>query len=195
VTDQPGPEASGEDRRLVERIAAGERAAESELAERFDRRIHVMMAVRTRDREAARDLAQEALIAVLNSLRKGQIRDPERLSAFVYGTARNVLNNHFRQRQQRPAAVELTPDVASFLPEDELEGAERARALREGLGQLDRDDRAVLVMTLVDDLKPGEIARRLGLSPEVVRTRKSRALKRLTDHVRRALHPEAFRRS
>lgn len=189
MTDQPGPEPSGEDRRLVERIAAGERAAEAELAERFDRRVNVMMAVRTRDREAARDLAQETLIAVLSSLRKGQLRDPERLAAFVYGTARNVLNNHFRQRQQRPAAVELTPDVASFLPEDELEGAERTRALREGLGQLDSDDRAVLVMTLVDDLKPGEIARRLGLSPEVVRTRKSRALKRLTDHVRRSLQP------
>jgi DNA-directed RNA polymerase specialized sigma24 family protein len=39
----------------------------------------------------------------------------------------------------------------------------------------------------VDDLKPGDIARRLGLSPEVVRTRKSRALKHLTEHVRRAL--------
>ena len=178
---------AGEDRRLVERIAAGEPAAEAELAERFDRRVRIMMAVRTRDRDAAQDLAQETLIAVLGALRKGQLREAERLSAFVHGTARNVLNNYFRRRQQQPAAVELSPDVASFVPPDELEGDERARALREGLRQLEPADRAVLMMTLVDDLKPGEIARRLGLSSEVVRTRKSRALKRLTEHVRRAL--------
>jgi RNA polymerase sigma-70 factor (ECF subfamily) len=174
-------------RRLVERIAAGEPAAEAELAERFDRRIRVMMGVRTRDRDAAQDLAQETLIAVLGALRKGQLREADRLSAFVHGTARNVLNNYFRRRQQQPPAVDLSPDLASFVPEDELESGERARALREGLRQLEAADRAVLVMTLVEDLKPGEIARRLGLSSEVVRTRKSRALKRLTEHVRKVL--------
>jgi RNA polymerase sigma-70 factor (ECF subfamily) len=184
----PGPDADVERlRSLVERIAAGESAAETELAERFTGRLNVMMAVRTRDRDAARDLAQEALIAVLAALRKGQLRDADRLAAFVHGTARNVVNNYFRQRQRQPVSVELTPEAAWFVPEDDLESAERARALRAGLAQLDTDDRAVLMMTLVDGLKPGDIARRLGLSAEVVRTRKSRALKRLTEQVRAAL--------
>jgi DNA-directed RNA polymerase specialized sigma24 family protein len=35
------------------------------------------------------------------------------------------------------------------------------------------------MLTLVDGLKPGQIAARLGLGEEVVRTRKSRAIKRL----------------
>jgi RNA polymerase sigma-70 factor (ECF subfamily) len=187
-----GPDADADAarlRRLVERIAAGEPAAEAELAERFDRRLQVMMAVRTRERETARDLAQEALIAVLAALRKGQLREADRLPAFVHGTARNVLNNYFRQRQRQPLAVELTPEAAWFVPEDELESGERARALRQGLAQLDVNDRAVLVLTLVDGLKPGDIARRLGLSAEVVRARKSRALKRLTEQVRGVLGP------
>jgi RNA polymerase sigma-70 factor, ECF subfamily len=186
--DRSGPDGERERlRQLVERIAAGDPAAESELALRFDGRLRIMMAVRTRDREAARDLAQEALIAVLGALRKGQLREAEKLPGFVHGTARNVLNNYFRQRQNRPTPVELTPEAASFVPVDEVEGEERRRALRDGLEQLDQQDRAVLVMTLVEDLKPGDIARRLGLSAEVVRTRKSRALKRLTEHVRAAL--------
>jgi RNA polymerase sigma-70 factor (ECF subfamily) len=185
-----GPDADAERLRgLVERIATGEPAAEAELAERFGRRLQVMMAVRTRDREAARDLAQESLIAVLAALRKGQLREPERLAAFVHGTARNVLNNYFRQRQRQPVSVELTPEAAWFVPEDEVESGERARALRGGLAQLEANDRAVLVMTLVENLKPGDIAQRLGLTAEVVRARKSRALKRLTEHVRRVLSP------
>ena len=185
-------EAGGEDlRQLVERIAAGDPAADAELAGRFHPRILVMMTVRTRDRDIARDLAQESIIAALGALRKSQLRDPERLGGFVYGIARNVLNSHFRQRQAQPAAVELTPESATFVPEDDVVSAERERALRQGLAQLDADDRSVLVMTLVDNLKPGEIARRLGLSPEVVRTRKSRALKRLTEHVRRVMGMKA----
>ena len=39
-------------------------------------------------------------------------------------------------------------------------------------------------MTLVDGLKPGEIAAELGLTSEVVRTRKLRAIKKITDFVR-----------
>jgi RNA polymerase sigma-70 factor (ECF subfamily) len=195
VTDQPGADHRVEDLRgLVERIAAGDPAADAELAHRFDQRIQVMMTVRTRDRETARDLAQESMIAALGALRKNQLREPERLAGFVYGIARNVLNNYFRRRRAQPPAVELTEESASFLPEDDLESGERERALRQGLGQLEADDRAILVMTLVDDLKPGEIARRLGLSSEVVRTRKSRALKRLTEHVRRVLGMKAVGR-
>jgi RNA polymerase sigma-70 factor (ECF subfamily) len=195
-TDRIGPDGEPERlRRLVERIAAGDAAAESELAVRFDGRLRAMMSVRTRDREAARDLAQEALIAVLGALRKGQLREPARLAAFVHGTARNVLNSYFRQRQGRPAAVELTPETAWFVPADEVESEQRTRALRDGLDRLDQDDRAVLLMTLVEGLKPGEIARRLSLSAEVVRTRKSRALKRLTEHVRRAMGMNAIGRA
>jgi RNA polymerase sigma-70 factor, ECF subfamily len=192
MTDHAGSDPEAEElRRLVERIAAGDSEADAELAGRFHQRVLVMMTVRTRDRETARDLAQESMIAVLGALRKGQLRDPERLGGFVYGIARNILNSHFRQRQSQPAAVELTAESAAFVPEDDVESRERERALRQGLAQLDADDRTVLVLTLVDDLKPGEIARRLGLSPEVVRTRKSRALKRLTEHVRRVLGMKA----
>lgn len=187
-TERIGPDDDRELlRRLVERIAAGDPAAESQVVERFDARLRTMMAVRTRDREAARDLAQEALIEVLGALRKGQLREPDRLPAFVHGIGRNVLNNYFRRQQGRPAPVELTPESAWFWPDDEVVSGERTRALREGLARLDAADRAVLVMTLADGLKPREIAGRLGLSAEVVRTRKSRALKRLAADVRAAL--------
>jgi len=40
-------------------------------------------------------------------------------------------------------------------------------------------------MTLVDGLKPGEIAARTGLTSEVVRKRKSRASKKLQEVIRK----------
>jgi DNA-directed RNA polymerase specialized sigma24 family protein len=40
-------------------------------------------------------------------------------------------------------------------------------------------DRRILAFTVVDGLKPAQVAQELGVSAEVVRARKSRALKRL----------------
>jgi RNA polymerase sigma factor (sigma-70 family) len=65
-----------------------------------------------------------------------------------------------------------------------VEHAERRQQVRDALKRLARDDRRILLFTLVDGLKPGEIAPRLGLTDEVVRARKSRALKRVIEFVR-----------
>ena len=57
--------------------------------------------------------------------------------------------------------------------------------VRRALGILDPTDRRILLMTLVEGLKPGEIGVRLGLTSEVVRARKSRALKKTIDRVKK----------
>ena len=138
---------------------------------------------RTRDPEAARDIAQEVLIAVIAGLRAGQLRDADRLPAFIYGTLRNVLNNSFRSGRRRPRTEPVQPEHVIVVPPDPVLEAERARLVRRALGTLSRDDRRIVVFTLVDGLKPGEIARRMGMTDEVVRARKSRALKRIVDSV------------
>ena len=72
----------------------------------YRRGVFVIAVARTRDREAARDLTQEILIAVLKALREGRLRDSEKLSAFIQGTARNLINNYLRTKV-RHAEVEL----------------------------------------------------------------------------------------
>ena len=72
----------------------------------------MFVSVRTRDREFARDLAQDVLMHVLTALRDGQLRDQERLAAFVYGTARNVMNNYLRTGRQRRTEP-LDPEFAA----------------------------------------------------------------------------------
>jgi RNA polymerase sigma factor (sigma-70 family) len=167
---------------LAGRIAAGDPAAETELVTRFAPRVRVMALVRTRDIDIARDLTQETLLAVLKALRKGQIREAERVEAFVAGVARNIINNH-KRRTRRRAEVPLDDqgDVVAVSSNGVHEEAERRRLLAAALTELSTADRQVLLLTLVDGLKSGEIARKLGVSPDVARTRKSRALKRILD--------------
>jgi RNA polymerase sigma factor (sigma-70 family) len=164
---------------LVSRLAQGDPAAEAALAEQFAPRMRAMMLARTRDAELARDLAQDALIALLQALRQGQLRDHERLPAFAHGIARNIVNNHFRTRQREPQSQELLDDMAVINPGDDREEEERLTLVRRGLADLSASDREILRMTLAEGLKPGEIAEKLGLTAEVVRARKSRAQKRI----------------
>lgn len=169
---------------LAERIRAGDAAAEEQVLAFFDGRVRLMLLARTRDRDLARDLTQEVLLAVLEALRAGRVRETARLGAFVHGTARNVLSGYFRARQQSAGTVPIEEAHAAADPIAELEEASRRRLVQRALGELAEVDRQILSLTLVDGLKSGEVAERLGLGGERVRTRKSRAVKQLVERLR-----------
>jgi RNA polymerase sigma-70 factor (ECF subfamily) len=172
-----------EQRALAARVHSGESSAEDELVRLFRDRVVFLALSRTRDPEAARDVTQEVMLAVVRALRNGTLREGERLAGFIYGTARNLINNYLRSRSRRR---EDPIDAAGDLPAATEPGhdTERSAFVRRALDALDRTDRAILSLTLVEGLKPGEIAARLGLTPEVVRARKSRAIKKITERVK-----------
>lgn len=163
--------------RLTERIRSGEGAADEELAIRFHHKAFLMALARTRDREAARDLAQETMLVVLRAVREGRVLDPGRLAGYVCGTTRNLVRDHLRSRQPRnDPGVPDPPPVPD--PEQEAERSERQFLVRRVLRSLPGADQLVLLLTLVDGLAPAEIAERLGIRPDAVRQRKTRALRR-----------------
>lgn len=171
-------------RNLAERIRRGDASAEAELVREFTQRIFVMCVVRTHDREAARDLVQDVLMAVITAFRKGQLHDTDKVAGFVHGTARNLINNHLRGESQRPRLEPISENLSQASMVKELEDAEQVRQVYQALEHLGQEDRKILLMTLVEGRKPGEIAAGLGLTSEVVRTRKLRALKKVADFVK-----------
>ena len=183
----PLPSDTKDLRDLVDRIRQGDTEAETELVRQFTYRIFVMSFVRTRDREAARDLVQEVLMAVIGALRKGQLQDPEKLPAFVHGTARNLINNQLRNETQHPALEPLPDELYQDCIVEQLEDAERVRLVHQALEQLGQEDQTILWMTLVEGRKPGEIAAILGFGSDVVRTRKLRALRKVTEFIQKKL--------
>jgi RNA polymerase sigma-70 factor, ECF subfamily len=170
---------------LSERIRTGDPSAESELVHAFSQRIYVMAVVRTRDAEAARDLVQEVLIAVLQALRNGTLHEADRLPAFIQGTARNVVNNYLRTRSKHPAHVPISPELSASTAPKQVDTAGRTQLMRRALVRLGVLDRKILLLTLVDGLKPAEIAGQLGLKPDVIRTRKSRAIRKVTECIKK----------
>ena len=168
------------DQSLADRIRHGDPAAEAEFVARFYRRVLVMAQVRTGDQQVALDLAQEAMVGALEALRQGRLNSHQHVAGYVYGTARNLINNHFRRSKSRPPDEVLGEHTGTNADPERLTAErERLELVERALDQLRPDDREILRMTLVDGLKSGEIADRLGLASEVVRKRKSRAVSRL----------------
>lgn len=169
---------------LAARIAEGDAAAESEFVSAFAPRIYMMGMVRIGDRETVRDLVQEVLISVICAVRKHQLQDAEKLPAFVAGTARNLINGFLRKKSRRPREEPLPPDFERAITDSEELDLGQRRILEIALKALNEDDRQLVAMILTDGLSPRQIAAKLGVTAEVVRTRKLRAVRRLAELVR-----------
>lgn len=177
------PMATSDTANLVARIHYGDREAEQTVMQEYQRAILRIATVRTRDPEMAKDLCQEILIAVLKALRVGGLREEEKLSAFIHGVARNVINNYFRCRARR--AEEELSDVEEKLADpadavERFENDERRLLFRRELQRCSMMDQKILLLSLVDGKALTEVAEEMGISYEAARTRKSRAVRRLT---------------
>jgi RNA polymerase sigma factor (sigma-70 family) len=165
---------------LAERIRTGDPGAEDEFVGIFHRRVRAFVLANSAGEGLAEELVQETMWAVIRALRQGRVQQTEQLPAFVWGTARNLLKDRFRL-QARDKTTPLPPDTDFPSPTRDREDFERRHAARQAIATLEPHERAVLLLGLVDGLSPDEIAQRLGILPDAVRQRKSRALKKLTE--------------
>ncbi len=172
---------------LAERIRRGERSAEEILVNRFYPRVYAIALVRIREPEEARDLAQEVMLTVLRALREGKLRDQSGLAGYICTAARNRVNQFLRSRSvERSTDPAPEPVLERFDPEARLLEAERRRLAHSAIRRLRSTDREILRLSLVEGLQPKEIASLLGLKPEAVRKRRSRAVQRAREEIRKA---------
>lgn len=173
------------------RIQSGDASAENEFASAFKRQVFVVLLGRISDQETCRELTQDVLLAVLQAIRDGKIREPEKLPGFMHGVVRNIANNHLRRKTEAPVWIELDETALWVDAEEEAEMADRKRLLNEALMQLEPDDRRILALSIVEGRSAPEVAAALGLSPDAIRQRKSRALRRVGDVLRARLSRSA----
>jgi len=170
--------------RLALAIGTGDPGAEREFALRYLPRVRAMLLARSRNADVASDLLQDVMIEAICALRRGQLREASKLTAFVLAIARNVLNSHFRVAARQPESLEFPdnlPDLTAA--SDDVENAQRSNLAMRAIAGLHPTDKAILQLTLVEGLKPGLIAEKLRLSPDVVRQRKLRATRRVVEFV------------
>jgi RNA polymerase sigma-70 factor, ECF subfamily len=154
---------------LVRRICAGDRQAEAELVERYGR--GVMMIVRRAARNAAvsDDLYQDTFRIALEKIRQGDLRDSEKLSAFICSVARNLVIEYFRRTARHDSLTEIAeadrPQYAAPNQLDALLQQEKAAIVRQVIDELPTDrDRQVLLRYYIEEHEKEQICADLGLT-------------------------------
>jgi RNA polymerase sigma-70 factor (ECF subfamily) len=154
---------------LVERIRAGERNAEQELVERYSRGVSFVIRQLASDRDAVEDIYQETFRLVLEKIRAGAVRDPERLSGFIASSARNLVIEQFRRvsRRREREEPEAGQPIASPAPSqlDHLLREEKSSLVRRVLASLPSDrDRKILYRFYLADEDKDEICAGLDIT-------------------------------
>ena len=165
------------DELLVLRTQSGDVASLDVLARRWHPKLLRHAVHLTGDREGGSDVAQEAWVAIVRSLRR--LQDPGRFRAWAYRIVTRKASDWIRSRVRRRR---LNDRVAAEPVEAEVEsssaGAEVAQ-LRTVLAKLPADRRALLSMFYVEGMTVGEISEALSIPDGTVKSRLFHARNRL----------------
>ena len=170
-----------EDAELVRRIGSGnDSEAEAELFRRMAPRIRLYGLRHLRNASATDDLTQQVLITMLEALRAGRLRQPQKLASFALGTCRMTVLDLRRgtQRKRRlleEFGVELLPPAPPFQPHLDHEKLTRC------VQNLKERERTVVVMTFYDERTGADLAGLLGVSEANVRVIRHRAIRELRE--------------
>ena len=156
-------------RQLVDRIRRTDRDAERILVEGYGRAVAMILRRASSQAEVVQDLYQETFRLVLEKLRRGDIREPEKLAAFIAGIARNVSSDHRRReiRRKTDAASDFLAHVPDTAPGQlgRLLRSERAALVRETLAELPTErDRQLISSFYLAEQDKESICAELGLS-------------------------------
>jgi len=167
---------SRSDRDLIEGILERDEGAFNVLYERYFRRVYNFAYSRMRNRADAEEVAQETFAAVFSSM--SAYRGRSSLLSWIYGIARNTINNQLRrskayeQRIER-AETELMRSADSLdciTPEESLSLRRCAGAVERSLTSVTDWQAEVFELRHFEDLPIQEIADRMCRSNDAIRS-------------------------
>jgi RNA polymerase sigma-70 factor, ECF subfamily len=174
---------------LILRACHGDEEAFRQIFERFARPVMSFLYDMVGRRELAEDLAQETFVRAYRSLKT--LRDPAKLSTWLFGIARNVARESLRGRQREGLKVELDDDQVPELEDDEIPpdgrllNRELHQVIHRALSILDDDKRIVFTLKVLHEHSYEEIAQITGFSIPKLKT----DLHRARAEMRRTLQP------
>ena len=164
------------DAQLIEGICRADQGDFALLYDRYFPRIYAFAYGRLRNHADTEEVVQETFMAVFRSIEA--YRGQSSLLSWIYGIAKNTVNNHIRrarahdQRVER-AELELVRSAHSLdacTPEEHLCLTRYQDAIQDRLAAVADWHHEVFVLRHVENLPIGEIARRVSRSNDAVRS-------------------------
>jgi RNA polymerase sigma-70 factor (ECF subfamily) len=161
---------------LVAAIRAGDQTAFTELYERYFDRVYNFAYARLRHRADAEEVAQETFVAVFRSIDAFVGRSA--LHSWIYGIAKNTINNHLRRARAQELRIERAEDELvrnahgfdSCSPEDHASYRRCADAALRSLESVSEWQAEVFALRHFENMPIQEIADRMSRSNDAIRS-------------------------
>jgi RNA polymerase sigma-70 factor (ECF subfamily) len=164
---------------LVERIKAGDDAGLEFLYSQFSRGIRYYLC-RHLGPEELDDRVHDTFLVVVNAIRKGDLREPERLMGFVRTIVRRQVAAYIDQaiqtrRDQTDIESGITVVDGKGDPEQQAIAKQKKDLMKSVLQSLSKKDRDILVRFYLNEESQEKICRDMSLTETQFRLLKSRA--------------------
>ena len=172
---------------LIERCRQKDDLAWEQLVRTYERRVYAVAFHYVRDRDEARDLAQETFVRVYQKI--GSYKGGGFLP-WLLRVVRNLCVDHLRRRKARPPTSDVPFEQASgFIadpgpgPEQAWLGDTRKRLVYDALRRITGRSREMILLKEIQGLKLQEVADLLELPIGTVKSRSNRARVELAQQV------------
>jgi RNA polymerase sigma-70 factor (ECF subfamily) len=188
----PQPSHKGE-REIVEGIRSSSEEDFNLLYERYFQRVYSFAYLRLRNRADTEEVVQETFTVVFRSI--DAYRGQSSLLSWIYGIAKNTVNNHVRRARAYEARIERAEvelqrgshSLATCTPEENLSLQRCAEAVHDRLASVADWHAEVFLLRHVENLPINEIARRMSRSNDAVRSSLYRVKRLLVEAIDPAL--------
>jgi RNA polymerase sigma-70 factor, ECF subfamily len=165
---------------VTDRIRNGDKTAEVELYAVFSRGIRYYVA-RKLGREGLDDKVHDCFLITIQAIRRGDVREPERLMGFVRTIVRRKIGEAIGERVEERARL-CVSDITvidrvvhnTTTPEHEFNEKQRAELARAEIAKLAARDREILTRFYILDQSKEQIRREMNLTETQFRLLKSR---------------------
>jgi RNA polymerase sigma-70 factor, ECF subfamily len=164
---------------LVERIKSGESGSMEELYQLFSKGIRFYLCRQLGPQELD-DKVHDTFVVVVQAIRRGELREPERLMGFVRTIVRRQVAAHIdKVVHSRREQVDLDSTMRVADPRDNPEESaifrQRAELIQKVLGELPKRDREILTRFYLYEQGQDQICTEMSLTETQFRLLKSRA--------------------
>lgn len=166
------------DNELAELLRSGDRAAFTEIYNRYKWLLHTHAYKWMQDREEAKDIIHELFAALWT--KREQLSFPDNLSAYLYTAVRNRIFNVISHQK---VASQYLSSLQSFIDEEQAAADHLVREkqmtllIEKEIAALPAKMRAVFELSRKEQLSHKEIAEQLTISEQTVRKHVQHALK------------------
>jgi RNA polymerase sigma-70 factor (ECF subfamily) len=176
------------DQDYLRRLSSGDATVEHHFGSYFGDLLLLKLRSRIRSPQLIEDIRQETLMRVLQIVRKGGVKHPERFGAFVSGVCNNVMMELVRgEMRHGSSGSEFEPADDRVDLEAPLVTRQRREQVNSMLEELPRKDRELLRMFFLEERDKSEICKRLKVGEDYLRLLLHRAKLRF-----RSMHSQRF---